>query len=222
MIRAGERAIEYFDDNHAAAAARAAGRFVAGRVVAIVIIVIAFCRCCRERIEQVSTERELVGAMAVGKEAIVANAMEAARQHVQQEAAHELADIEAHDLALVTTAFPIIPPAESDMGSVEIEQAAVGDRDAMRIAREIGQDLLGAGEGLFDVDDPFGLVERCEISLELVGPLKRGQIAKELELAGGVHGLQTLQEQAPEQAREHANRKKEAGLAANPTPTIRR
>src|SRR5262245_50674378 len=74
--------------------------------------------------------------MAVGKEAIVANAMESARQHVEQEAAHELADIEAQDLPLVTTAFPIILPAESDMGRVEIEQPAVGDRDTMRIARE--------------------------------------------------------------------------------------
>jgi len=41
----------------------------------------------------------------------------------------------------------IVLPAESDMGGVEIEQTAVGDRDAMRIAREIGQDLLRTGEG---------------------------------------------------------------------------
>jgi hypothetical protein len=40
------------------------------------------------------------------------------------------------------------------MGLVEIEQAAVGDRDPMRVAREIGQDLVGASEWLFGVDDP--------------------------------------------------------------------
>jgi hypothetical protein len=94
VIRAAERTIEYFDDDHAPTAARAPGRFVAEGVKAIVIIVIAIRRC-REHIEQVSTKRKLVGAMAVGKEAIVANAMESARQHVEQEAAHELADIEA-------------------------------------------------------------------------------------------------------------------------------
>ena len=95
-----------------------------------------------------STERELVGPVAVGEEAIVANAMEAGRQHVEQEAPYELADVEAHDFALVMAALPIVLPVETDMGLVEIEQAAVGDRDAMRIAREIGQDLLRTGEGL--------------------------------------------------------------------------
>src|SRR5262245_38261317 len=86
--------------------------------------------------------------MGVGEEAVVANAMETGRQHVEQEAPHELADVEAHDLALVTTALPIVLPAETDMGLVKIEQAAVSDCDAMRVAREIGQDLLGTGEGL--------------------------------------------------------------------------
>ena len=37
--------------------------------------------------------------MGVGEEAVVANAMETVRQHVEQEAPHELADVEAHDLA---------------------------------------------------------------------------------------------------------------------------
>src|SRR5213080_1285267 len=107
--------------------------------------------------EHTSTERELVGPVAVGEEAIMSNAMEAARQHREQETPHELADVKAHDFALVITALPIVLPAETDVGLVEIEHAAVGDRDAMRIAREIGQDLLRTGEGLFGIDDPFGL-----------------------------------------------------------------
>ena len=97
----------------------------------------------------------------------MSNAMEAGRQHVEQETPHELADVEAHDFALVITALPIVLPAETDEGLVEIEQAAVGDRDAMRIAREIGQDLLGTGEGLFGIDDPFSLAQRREVRSEL-------------------------------------------------------
>ena len=122
---------------------------------AIVVIVIAMHRR-GWHIEQSLTERELVGAVAVGEEAIVANAMEAVRQYVEQEASHELAGAEAHDFALATAALAIVLPAETDMGLVEIDQAAVGDGDAMRVAREIGQDLLGAGEGFFGIDDPFG------------------------------------------------------------------
>src|SRR6266511_3298164 len=110
--------------------------------------------------------------MGVGEEPVVANAMETVRQHVEQEA--------AHDLALVTTALPIVLPAETDMGLVKIEQAAVSNRDAMRVAREISQDLLGTGEGFFGIDDPFGRLQWCEIGSELVRVLESGEIGKEL------------------------------------------
>ena len=150
-----------------------------GTAWASVIIVMAIRRG-RGHIEQTSTERELVGAMGVGEEAVVANAMETVRQHVEQEAPHELADVEAHDFALETAVLPIVRPAETDIGLVKIEQAAVSDRDAMRVAREIGQDLLGTGEGLFSIDDPFGPAQWCEQRSELVYVLESGEIGKEL------------------------------------------
>src|SRR5262245_21543096 len=98
------------------------------------------------------------------------------------------------DFALVSTALPIVLPAETDVGLVEIEQAAVGDREAMRIACEIGQDLLGTGEGLFGIDDPFSLAQRREVRSELVRILESAEIGEELQLAGSVHGFKTLQE----------------------------
>src|SRR5260370_13709652 len=171
--------------------------------------------------EHTSTERELGGRVAVGEEAIMSNAMEAGRQHVEQETPHELADVEAHDFALVITALPIVLPAETDVGIVEIEQAAVGDRGAMRIAREIGQDLLGTGEGLFGIDDPFSLAQRREVRSELVRILESAEIGEELQLAGSVHGFKTLQEQAPEQAGGDADRQTGGGVGRNPTLAIR-
>ena len=69
------------------------------------------------------------------------------------------ADLDAHDLALVTATLPILLPAEADVGLIEIEQAIVGDSDAMSVARQIGQELLGTGEGLFGIDDPFGCAQ---------------------------------------------------------------
>src|SRR6266704_5473659 len=158
--------------------------------------------------------------MSVSKEAVAANAMEAIRQHMEEEAANELGDRDTHDFALVIAAFPIVLPAEGDVGLVEIEQATVGDRDAMRVAREIGQDLLGTGEGLLGIDEPFSLAQRREVRSELVRILESAEIGEELQLAGSVHCFKTLQEQAPEQAGEHADRKKEAGLAGNPTLAI--
>ena len=188
-----------------------------GGGLAVVIIVVAIRRR-RWHIKQPAAERELGGAMAVGEEAVVANAMEAVGQYMKQEAAHEFADLEPHDFALSTAAIAIVLPAETDMGLVEIKQAAVGDRDAMSVAREIGQDLLGACEGLLGIDDPFGFAQRREI-----GPKRvlRFELGQELQFTRSMHGLETLQEQAPEQARKHANRKKEILPASNPPITMR-
>src|SRR5262249_57655596 len=96
----------------------------------------------------------------------------------------------------------------------------VGDRDGMGVGSEVGEGLLGTSEGLFGIDDPFSLAQRREVRSELVLILESAEIGEELQLAGSVHGFKTLQEQAPEQAGEHADRKKEAGLAGNPTLAI--
>jgi hypothetical protein len=145
VIRPGQRSIKGFNDLHAAAAARARGWFVVGGAWVVVIIVFAIHRC-RGHTEQASAKCNLVGAMSVGQEAVVANAMEAIRQHMEEEAADELGDRDAHDFALVIAAFPVVLPAKAHVGLIEIEQATVGDRDTMGVAREIGQDLLGTGE----------------------------------------------------------------------------
>ena len=146
MIGRGEWAIECFDDDHATTAAWASWRLVVGGGRAGVIAV-GVRGSRRWHIESPSTEFELVGAMAIGEQAVVTDAMEAGWEDVEQETAHELANVETHDLAAMTAVLAIVFPAETDMGRVEIEQTAIGDRDAMRIAREIGQDLLRTGEG---------------------------------------------------------------------------
>ena len=56
-----------------------------------------------------ATECEFVGAMAVGEEAVMANAMETVWQYVKQEVAHELTDFDPHDLALVMAHSPDSP-----------------------------------------------------------------------------------------------------------------
>jgi len=83
VIRPGERSIESFDDDHASAAAWARRRFVVGS--ARTVVVVGVIRGRRGHLEQTSSEVELVGAVAVGEEAVVTDAMEAARQHVEQE-----------------------------------------------------------------------------------------------------------------------------------------
>ena len=58
------------------------------------------------------------------------------------------------------------PSNESDVAIGNREQPAVGDGDAMCVARQIGEHLLGAGERTLGVDDPFALAQGSEIGAE--------------------------------------------------------
>ena len=83
--------------------------------------------------------------------------MEPLRQHVQQEAAHELARRHGHGLVSAGSFDPIVLVGEGDARCVGLDQALVGDRDAVRVAREIGEHLFGAGERALGVDVPMVL-----------------------------------------------------------------
>src|SRR5229473_4867524 len=96
-------------------------------------------RFLRWRVEQLATERKLGGALAVREEAVVADAMEAVRQGVQQEAPDELIGGKRHELGLAVMA--IILPAEGDLGIGQADQAGVGDGDAVCVSAEIGEHL---------------------------------------------------------------------------------
>ena len=69
--------------------------------------------------------------LAVGEEAEVADADEATRQQVQQEATQELVHRKAHDSLPVAVGG--VSPAEADVVVGESDQPAVGDADAMRV-----------------------------------------------------------------------------------------
>ena len=91
--------------------------------------------------------------MAVRKKAVMTDAMEAVRQGVEQKASNELVGSECHHLDLAVVA--VVAPAEAHLIAGERDQPAVGDRDAMSVAAEIGQHLLGTGEGPLGIDDPI-------------------------------------------------------------------
>jgi hypothetical protein len=55
--------------------------------------------------------------MAVGRQPVMANAMKAVREDVEQEAADELAGFERHHLALIV--ILVIPPAKANRAVAE-------------------------------------------------------------------------------------------------------
>ena len=100
----------------------------------------------------------------------------------------------------------VVAPAEADLTVLHGEEAVVGDGDAVGVAAEVVEDLVGAGEGALGVDDPLGLAEGLEVACEGVGVVERGQGVAELEPAGVVGLLEQFEEEAAEQAGEKAVR----------------
>jgi len=94
-------------------------------------------------------------AMAVGKEAEVADLGKLVRKDVKQKAADELVGIESHGSGAVVPAA--VAPLESHPPVLKCHEAVIGDGDAVGIAPEVIEDLGGSPEGHFGVDDPFAV-----------------------------------------------------------------
>jgi hypothetical protein len=102
--------------------------------------------------QQTLTEGEESGAPAVGEESEGADADKAAGQNMEQETAQELLRREGHHSLVISVG--IILPAESHLVVLEGDEAVVGDGDAMSVAGEIAENVMGAAERRLGVDDP--------------------------------------------------------------------
>ena len=125
---------------------------------------------------------------------------------MDKEAADELVGGEQHDLLPRATFDAVILVFESDAVAVAGKQAAVGDGDAVGVARQIGQHGLGAAEGAFAVNRPFASARWRQILCERGAIREVGVRARELQAPGGVGGDELLQKQPAEQTRKHAHR----------------
>src|SRR5215472_5601970 len=105
--------------------------------------------------------------------------MESAREHVQQEAAHELLGAKCHGLVTRASLGAIVFPAEDDAALIEGDEPPVGDGYSVGVARQISQDGLWPGEGALGVDHPFGFAQRYQPLRERWRVLRIGVFAKE-------------------------------------------
>lgn len=119
-------------------------------------------------------------AASVGEEAVVADADEAFREDVEQEATRELRKRKREGSSSVAA---VVLEAEGDAVVVDVKKPVVRDRDAVRVAGEIGQDMLGPLEGSLRVDDPLGATGLVKEALERIRSAAGCEAAVELELA---------------------------------------
>ncbi len=146
--------------------------------------------------------------------------MEAFRQDVHQEAADELVCRKCHELVPLGTLDPVVLVFERDAHRVSCDQAAIGDGDAMRVAREVSENGFGSAEWLFRIDHPFRSAERGEEGDEGVGVGERRVGSKEVEPAGLMGRDQHLQDPASEQPRQHADGQEEVRSAGDPVASV--
>jgi hypothetical protein len=114
----------------------------------------------------VATAGEELGAAAVGEEPVVADAHEALRQDVEQEASNKLLKRKREGSRSAAT---VVLVAKGDGVVSDMEDPVVGDRDAVGVAGQVGQDVLGAVEGRLGVDHPLGPASLTEEAFELEG-----------------------------------------------------
>src|ERR1700737_4588911 len=101
--------LEGLDDDHAPAAARARMRECRRRVAISGIGVVALR--LRDG-EQLTCSRDVLGTFAAGEQTVVTDAVEAGRQHVDEEASDELVCGEWHRLVSIATFDAIVLPPE--------------------------------------------------------------------------------------------------------------
>ena len=123
-----------------------------------------FLRC--RHVKQPARSRDVFRAPAIGEEAVVSNAVETVGQEVDQNAADELVDVECHQLVAVVGLGPVILPFERHACAVEGDEPAVGNSDAMSVARQVGEHSAGPAKGPLGIDHPFALSQCGEVSFE--------------------------------------------------------
>jgi len=111
-------------------------------------------------VEQSAAAFERGTSSTVGEESEVSDANQPLGQDVDEEAAQELMGGNGHNLLLA--AVGVVSPAERDTIVFESHEAMVGDGDAVGVAGQVVEHMLGAAEGRLGVNDPVLLTELPE------------------------------------------------------------
>ena len=77
----------------------------------------------RRLMQKIASGGDVALAVGVGEQAVVADAMKAGGQHVQQEAAHELFGGQGHGFVASAPVFAVVLPAERDAAIVQCHEA---------------------------------------------------------------------------------------------------
>jgi len=116
----------------------------------------------RWRPQQLSCHSQVILAPGVGEQPVVADPVQSSGQHVQEEAADELAGGQRHRLVPSPALVSVILPVEAYAAFIEGDQPAVGDGHPVRVAGQIRQYRFGTGERPLGADRRLDLAQRSQ------------------------------------------------------------
>ena len=119
----------------------------------------------RRRWEETAAKSQVLRPHAIGQQAKVPDAHEARGDGVHQETTEELAAIQRQGSGAVAVGVVLV--VESDVLVVHTDQPAIGDGDAMGVAGQVFEYLLGPTKWRLGIDDPVVLDGGIEQLIEL-------------------------------------------------------
>ena len=170
--------------------------------------------------EELAAQGQRLAAVLAGEQTVVTDALETGWQRMEQETADQLGGIEGHGLRPLRV--PVVLPAEGHLAVGQGKQALIGDGHTVRVAAEVFEDLLGAAQRRFGIDDPFGGAQGFQIGREGSWLLERLECGEEVEFPVVEGAVEGFQKQAPEQAAEDSNGEEEPRAAGDPAVAVRR
>src|SRR5216683_3847374 len=179
----------------------------AAREPLISITIILLCRglgrafLWRSHAEKLAATLQLLLAVSIAEEPVVANAMEPTRENVEQKSPDELVRREGHGFLLIVVA--VVSPFKFHLAIFDGDDPMIGNGHPVRVSADIVHHLLWPGERWLGVDDPFQVSHWIEITGESLWILECLKQREELQRTDVEGLLQIPQEQSPEQPREH-------------------
>lgn len=191
-------------DDHHTTATRGTGEAEDPRIMMFRrgVMIMVWRRC----VEQGSKVVEIGGALAVGEQAVMSDPVEPIWEDMDEKASNELNRFKGHGPLPIATVGAVVFVSEGNAIFVDLDQPAVGDGDAMSIAAKIGQCGAWSCERFFTVDEPFCLLERCQVSGEGRWVAETGLLAEEAEFVFAVSRFELLQHQPAKEAGEDTDR----------------
>lgn len=172
----------------------------------------------RSDAQELAAMLQLLFAVSIAQEPVIANAVESTGENVEEESPNELLGRERHDFLLIVVA--VVAPLELDLPVFDLQDPVIGNGDPMGVAADVVHHLLGAGERRLGVDDPFRMAHGIEMPAENLRISKGLAGREELEFAVIESFLQISQEQSTEQGGQHPYGQEETGAARNPPISI--